>query len=86
MTKENEIRLAKLETEAGTLDLKLAKLDQFLFEHKYKYDINPEEIRLMKAQRTIMFSYSTVLHERVEVLRKEINKPRINADDVMLNS
>ena len=31
MTKENEIRLVKLENEAGTLDLKLAKLDQFLF-------------------------------------------------------
>ena len=30
MTKENEIRLAKLESEAGKLDLKLAKLDQFL--------------------------------------------------------
>lgn len=82
--KHDEIRLDDLKAEKAEVDAKLLDLDNFLFEHRGGLEY--EEKRLLRVQRTIMYSYSTVLHERIEVLRKEINKPRINADDVMLNS
>ena len=80
----DEIRLDDLKAEKAEVDAKLLDLDNFLFEHRGGLEY--EEKRLLRVQRTIMYSYSTVLGERVEVLRKEINKPRVNADDVMLNS
>lgn len=82
--KHDEIRLDDLKAEKAEVDAKLLDLDNFLFEHRGGLEY--EEKRLLRVQRTIMYSYSTVLGERVEVLRKEINKPRVNADDVMLNS
>ena len=50
----------------------LLDLDNFLFEHRGGLEY--EEKRLLRVQRTIMYSYSTVLGERITVLKEEIRK------------
>lgn len=70
--KIDQIRLDDLKAEKAEVDTKLLHLDNFLFEHRGGLEY--EEKRLLRVQRTIMYSYSTVLGERIAVLKEEIRK------------
>ena len=69
---QDEIRLDDLKNEKAEVDTKLLNLDNFLFEHRG--DLEYEEKRLLRVQRTIMYSYSTVLGERITALKETIRK------------
>lgn len=69
---QDEIRLDDLKNEKAEVDTKLLNLDNFLFEHRGGLEY--EEKRLLRVQRTIMYSYSTVLGERITVLKEGIRK------------
>lgn len=73
---QDEIRLDDLKAEKAEVDTKLLDLDNFLFEHRGGLEY--EEKRLLRVQRTIMYSYSTVLGERCQVLKDEIEKDKQN--------
>jgi hypothetical protein len=68
----DEIRLDDLKNEKAEVDNKLLDLDNFLFEHRGGLEY--EEKRLLRVQRTIMYSYSTVLGERITALKETIRK------------
>ena len=68
----DEIRLDDLKNEKSEVDAKLLDLDNFLFEHRGGLEY--EEKRLLRVQRTIMYSYSTVLGERITALKETIRK------------
>lgn len=68
----DEIRLDDLKNEKAEVDTKLLDLDNFLFEHRGGLEY--EEKRLLRVQRAIMYSYSTVLGERITVLKESIRK------------
>lgn len=68
----DEIRLDDLKNEKAEVDTKLLDLDNFLFEHRGGLEY--EEKRLLRVQRTIMYSYSTVLGERITALKEAIRK------------
>ena len=68
----DEIRLDDLKNERAEVDTKLLDLDNFLFEHRGGLEY--EEKRLLRVQRTIMYSYSTVLGERITALKETIRK------------
>lgn len=68
----DEIRLDDLKNEKAEVDTKLLDLDNFLFEHRGGLEY--EEKRLLRVQRTIMYSYSTVLGERITALKETIRK------------
>ena len=68
----DEIRLDDLKNEKSEVDTKLLDLDNFLFEHRGGLEY--EEKRLLRVQRTIMYSYSTVLGERITALKETIRK------------
>lgn len=68
----DEIRLDDLKNEKVEVDAKLLDLDNFLFEHRGGLEY--EEKRLLRVQRTIMYSYSTVLGERITALKETIRK------------
>lgn len=68
----DEIRLDDLKNEKAEVDAKLLDLDNFLFEHRGGLEY--EEKRLLRVQRTIMYSYSTVLGERITALKETIRK------------
>lgn len=68
----DEIRLDDLKNEKAEVDSKLLDLDNFLFEHRGGLEY--EEKRLLRVQRTIMYSYSTVLGERITALKETIRK------------
>lgn len=68
----DEIRLDDLKNEKAEVDKKLLDLDNFLFEHRGGLEY--EEKRLLRVQRTIMYSYSTVLGERITALKETIRK------------
>ena len=68
----DEIRLDDLKNEKAEVDTKLLDLDNFLFEHRGGLEY--EEKRLLRVQRTIMCSYSTVLGERITALKETIRK------------
>ena len=68
----DEIRLDDLKNEKAEVDTKLLDLDNFLFEHRGGLEY--EEKRLLRVQRTIMYSYSTVLGERITALNETIRK------------
>ncbi|WP_304229221.1 crAss001_48 related protein [Lactobacillus kitasatonis] len=68
----DEIRLDDLKNEKAEVDAKLLDLDNFLFEHRGGLEY--EEKRLLRVQRTIMYSYSTVLVERITALKETIRK------------
>lgn len=70
--KHDEIRLDDLKAEKAEVDTKLLNLDNFLFEHRGGLEY--EEKRLLRVQRTIMYSYSTVLGERIIALKETIRK------------
>ena len=69
---QDEIRLDDLKNEKAEVDTKLLDLDNFLFEHRGGLEY--EEKRLLRVQRTIMYSYSTVLGERITALKETIRK------------
>lgn len=69
---QDEIRLDDLKNEKAEVDTKLLNLDNFLFEHRGGLEY--EEKRLLQVQRTIMYSYSTVLGERITALKETIRK------------
>lgn len=69
---QNEIRLDDLKNEKAEVDTKLLNLDNFLFEHRDGLEY--EEKHLLRVQRTIMYSYSTVLGERIIALKETIRK------------
>lgn len=69
---QDEIRLDDLKNEKAEVDTKLLDLDNFLFEHRGGLEY--EEKRLLRVQRTIMYSYSTVLCERITALKETIRK------------
>lgn len=69
---QDEIRLNDLKNEKAEVDTKLLNLDNFLFEHRGGLEY--EEKRLLRVQRTIMYSYSTVLGERITALKETIRK------------
>lgn len=69
---QDEIRLDDLKNEKAEVDAKLLILDNFLFEHRDGLEY--EEKRLLRVQRTIMYSYSTVLGERITALKETIRK------------
>lgn len=69
---QDEIRLDDLKNEKAEVDTKLLNLDNFLFEHRGGLEY--EEKRLLRVQRTIMYSYSTVLGERIIALKETIRK------------
>ena len=68
----DEIRLDDLKNEKAEVDTKPLDLDNFLFEHRGGLEY--EEKRLLRVQRTIMYSYSTVLGERITALKETIRK------------
>lgn len=68
----DEIRLDDLKNEKAEVDTKLLDLDNFLFEHRGGLEY--EKKRLLRVQRTIMYSYSTVLGERITALKETIRK------------
>lgn len=68
----DEIRLDDLKNEKAEVDTKLLDLDNFLFEHRGGLEY--EEKRLLRVQRAIMYSYSTVLGERITALKETIRK------------
>ena len=68
----DEIRLDDLKNEKAEVDTKLLDLDNFLFEHRGGLEY--EEKRLLRVQRAIMYSYSTVLGERITTLKETIRK------------
>lgn len=68
----DEIRIDDLKNEKAEVDTKLLNLDNFLFEHRGGLEY--EEKRLLRVQRTIMYSYSTVLGERITALKETIRK------------
>lgn len=68
----DEIRLDDLKNEKAEVDTKLLNLDNFLFEHRGGLEY--EEKRLLRVQRTIMYSYSTILGERITALKETIRK------------
>lgn len=70
--KHDEIRLDDLKAEKAEVDAKLLNLDNFLFEHRGGLEY--EEKRLLRVQRTIMYSYSTVLGERIAGLKETIKQ------------
>lgn len=70
--KHDEIRLDDLKAEKAEVDAKLLDLDNFLFEHRGGLEY--EEKCLLRVQRTIMYSYSTVLGERITALKETIRK------------
>lgn len=74
--KHDEIRLDDLKAEKAEVDTKLLNLDNFLFEHRGGLEY--EEKRLLRVQRTIMYSYVTVLGERCQVLKDKIEKDKQN--------
>lgn len=65
MTRD-DVRLDNLKAEKAEVDTKLLNLDQFLFEHCHGIDY--EEKRLVRVQRTIMYSYSNILGQRIRVI------------------
>lgn len=69
---QDEIRLNDLKNEKAEVDTKLLNLDNFLFEHRGGLEY--EEKRLLRVQRTIMYSYSTVLGERITALKETIRE------------
>lgn len=69
---QDEIRLDDLKAEKAEVDTKLLDLDNFLFEHRGGLEY--EEKRLLRVKRTIMYSYSTVLGERITALKETIRK------------
>lgn len=69
---QDEIRLDDLKNEKAEVNTKLLNLDNFLFEHRGGLEY--EEKRLLRVQRTIMYSYSTVLGERITALKETIRK------------
>ena len=69
---QDEIRLDDLKNKKAEVDTKLLNLDNFLFEHRGGLEY--EEKRLLRVQRTIMYSYSTVLGERITALKETIRK------------
>lgn len=69
---QDEIRLDDLKNEKAEVDTKLLNLDNFLFEHRGGLEY--EEKRLLRVQRTIMYSYSIVLGERITALKETIRK------------
>lgn len=69
---QDEIRIDDLKNEKAEVDTKLLNLDNFLFEHRGGLEY--EEKRLLRVQRTIMYSYSTVLGERITALKETIRK------------
>lgn len=73
---QDEIRLHDLQDEHAEMMTRLLHLDQFLFE--YRGGLEYEEKRLLRVQRTIMYSYVTVLGERCQVLKDEIEKDKQN--------
>ena len=74
--KHDEIRLDDLKAEKAEVDAKLLDLDNFLFEHRGGLEY--EEKRLLRVQRTIMYSYVTVLDERCQVLKDQIEEDKRN--------
>lgn len=69
---QDEIRLDDLKNEKAEVDTKLLNLDNFLFEHRDGLEY--EEKHLLRVQRTIMYSYSIVLGERIIALKETIRK------------
>lgn len=69
---QDEFRLDDLKNEKAEVDTKLLNLDNFLFEHRDGLEY--EEKHLLRVQRTIMYSYSTVLGERITALKETIRK------------
>ena len=68
----DEIRLDDLKNEKAEVDTMLLDLDNFLFEHRGGLEY--EEKRLLRVQRAIMYSYSTVLGELITALKETIRK------------